>query len=176
MYDVDVIYMLIMQRCQHMDQEKQQRVDQYNMVWEWEARERERDFYPRPITIAMRILLRNVGLLKYYEEATSLKGNYSFLAQLIHRWDSHQHAFTVGPHQWYHPTEEDIYFITGLSRRGEDFPQFPDVPVGVATQIQPACSQRYIACDIHSLGIFQVASVQLEITSFGTEGIRCLSL
>jgi hypothetical protein len=49
MYDVDVIYMLIMQRCQCME-EKQQRLDQYNMVREWEARERERDLYPRPST------------------------------------------------------------------------------------------------------------------------------
>jgi hypothetical protein len=39
----------------------------------------------------------------------------------------------VGLDQWYHPTEEDVYFITGLYRRGKDFPQFPDVPVGVST-------------------------------------------
>jgi hypothetical protein len=32
---------------------------------------------------------------------------------------------------WYHPTEEDVYFITWLSRRGEDFPQFPELPHGV---------------------------------------------
>jgi hypothetical protein len=175
MYDVDVIYMLIMQRCQRME-EKQQRLDQYNMVWEWEARERERDLYPRPSTTATRLLLRNVGLLKYYEEATSLKGNSAFLAQLIHRWDAHQQAFRVGPHQWYHPTEEDIYFITGLSRRGEDFPQFLDVPVGVAAESQLAYSQRYIARDIPSPGDFQVAGGQLQITSFGAEDVRCLSL
>jgi hypothetical protein len=41
-------------------------------------------------------------------------------------------TFCVSLDQWYQPTKEDIYFITGLSRRGEDFPQFPDVPVGVA--------------------------------------------
>jgi hypothetical protein len=60
--------------------EKQHRVDQYNMVREWEAKERERDFYPRPSTTVTRVLLRNVGLLKYYEEATSLNGNSAFLA------------------------------------------------------------------------------------------------
>jgi hypothetical protein len=42
----------------------------------------------------------------------------------------------VGLDQWYHPTEEDIYFITGLSKRGEDFPQFLDVRVGVSTERQ----------------------------------------
>ena len=126
------------------------------MVWEWEARERERDLYPQPSTAATHVLLRNVCLLKYYEEATSLKGNFSFLAQLIHLWDSHQQTFIVGPHQCHHPTEEDMYFITGLSRRGEDFPQFPDVPMGVAAESQLAYSQRYIACDIPSPGNFQV--------------------
>jgi hypothetical protein len=45
-------------------------------------------------------------------------------------------TFRVGPDQWYHPTEEDMYFITGISRRGEDFPQFLDVPVGVAIESQ----------------------------------------
>jgi hypothetical protein len=49
-------------------------------------------------------------------------------------------AFTFAA-SWYHPTEEDIYFITGLSRRGEDFPQFPDVPVGVAAESQLMYSQ-----------------------------------
>jgi len=84
--------------------------------------QRERDLYPCSITATMRLLLRNVGLLKYYEEATSLKKNYAFLEQLIHQWDAHKHAFKVSPHQWYHSTEEAIYFITGLSKRGKDFP------------------------------------------------------
>jgi hypothetical protein len=48
-------------------EEKRQRVDQYNMVWEWEARERERYLYPWPSTASMQLVLRNVGLLKYYE-------------------------------------------------------------------------------------------------------------
>jgi hypothetical protein len=101
---------------------------------------------------------------------------FSFLAQLIHRWDAHQHAFRVSPHQWYHPTKEDIYFITGLSRRGEDFPQFPDVPVGVAAESHLAYSQRYIVHNIPSPGDFQVVGGQLLIASFGAKDIRCLSL
>jgi hypothetical protein len=82
MYDVDVIYMLIMYRRRCMD-EQQQTVDQYNMFKEWELVERERDLYPCPITAATWLLLRNVGLLKYYEEATFMKGNSAFLVQLI---------------------------------------------------------------------------------------------
>jgi hypothetical protein len=90
------------------------------------VRERERDLYPHPITAVTQVLLRNVGLLKYYEEATSLKGHSGFLVQLIRRWDVHRRAL-CGSDQWYQPTKEDIYFIIGLSRRGEYFPQFPDV-------------------------------------------------
>jgi hypothetical protein len=63
----------------------------YNVVREWEVREREmeRDLYPQHITTIDHVLLRNVGILKYYEEATSLKGHSGFLVHLIHRWDVH---------------------------------------------------------------------------------------
>jgi hypothetical protein len=82
----------------------------------------------------------------------------------------------VGPNQWYHPTKEDIYFITGLSRRGEYFPQFPYVPVGVSPKSQVMYSQRYIGVDLHSPTNFQVYGEQLQITSFGAEEVRFLSL
>ena len=97
------------------------------MIHLWEARERERDAYPCPITKATQGLLKQVGLLKLYEEANSLKGHGVLLRHLIRRWNAHRHAFRVGPNEWYVPTEEDIYFITGLSRRGVDFPWFPEV-------------------------------------------------
>ena len=74
------------------------------------------------------------------------------------------------------PTKEDIYFITGLSRRGQDFPQFPDVPVSYAIGNQLVYSQRYISADILSPTDFQVFGGQLRITSFGGEEVRCLSL
>jgi hypothetical protein len=124
MSEADVFHMLIMQRCEWREQQQQQEkgVDLYNVVREWEARERERDLYPHPIIAATHVLLRDVGLLKYYEEATSLKGHSSLLVHLIRRWDVHRQDFRVGLDQWYHPTEEDIYFITELSRTGEDFP------------------------------------------------------
>ena len=82
MSEADVFHMLIMQirdqREQHL-QQKKQRVELYNVVWEWEARERETDLYPLPITAKTHVLLRNVGLLKYYEEDTSLKGHFRLL-------------------------------------------------------------------------------------------------
>jgi hypothetical protein len=56
-------------------------VDLYNITWEWEGR--ERDLYPCVITAATHVLSRNVGLFKYYEEATSLKGHFGLLLHLI---------------------------------------------------------------------------------------------
>ena len=106
------------------------------MVRLWEARERESDAYPRPITAATQGLLRQVGLLKFYEEATSLKGHGLFLRHLIRRWNALQHALQVGPNQWSTPIEEDIYFIIGLSRRGVDFPSFLEVPASCVAGIQ----------------------------------------
>ena len=106
------------------------------MVRLWEARERERDAYPRPITATTQGLLRQVGLLKFYEEATSLKGHGFFFRNLIRRWNAHQQAFRVGRNHWYMPNEEDIYFVTGLLRRGVDFPSFLEVPVGYAAGSQ----------------------------------------
>ena len=120
------------------------------MVHLWEAQERERDAYPRPITAATQGLLRKVGLLKFYEEATSLKGHGLFFRHLIRRWNAHRHAFQVGHNQWYRPTEKDIYFITGLSRRGVDFPSFPEALVGYVVGSELVYSQRYISADILS--------------------------
>ena len=73
--------MWVIQRCQSREEREQQEhmVDQYNVVLLWEARERERDMYPHPITTATQALLRELGLLKFYEEATSLKGHNGLL-------------------------------------------------------------------------------------------------
>jgi hypothetical protein len=120
--------------------------------------------------------LRDVGLLKYYEEATSLKGNSGLLVHLIHQWNVHRQYFCVGPDQWYHPTEEDIYFIIGLSRRGDDFPQFPYLLVGVVVESHLMYSQRYIGFGVLSPTNCQVFGGQLKIASFGAEEVRFLSL
>jgi hypothetical protein len=56
----------------------------------------------------------------------------------------------VGLYKWYHPSEEDIFFIIGLSKREEDFPQFLDVPVGVSVDSKLMYSQRYIGVEVLS--------------------------
>jgi len=114
--------------------------DQYNVFRPWEARERERDLYPHPISVVTLALLMNVGLLKYYQEATSLKVHSILFLHLIHQWSVQEQVFHVDPNMWYRPFQEDIYFINGLSRRGEDFPEFPDFLLGFAAESQPVYS------------------------------------
>ena len=98
------------------------------MVKQCEDRERERDLYPHPITAQTRQILRNVGLLKFYQEDTSLKGNSVLLGQLIRHWDRRWKKFTFGPDQWVQLTKEDVYLITRLSNSGDYFPQFLYIP------------------------------------------------
>jgi hypothetical protein len=75
---------------------------------------------------------------------------------------------------WYHPMEEDVYFIIGLSRRGVYFPHFPALPLGVAGETQLAYVQRYVSPDITSASEFQVKGGQLQIGAFEREDVRCL--
>ena len=117
-----------------------------------------------------------VGLLKFYGEATYLKAHSVFFRYLICRWNTHRQAFQVGPDQWYTPTEEYIYFITGLLRRRLDFPSFPDVPDGCVVGIQLVYSQRYIGAHVLSPLKFQVPGSQLRIGAFGRQDVQCLSL
>jgi len=146
------------------------------MIWTWQAREIEMDLYPCPITAAIWALLRNVGLLKYYEEDASLKEHSVLLVHIIRRWSAQEHACHVGLRVWYRPTKEDIYFITGLSRRGEYFHLFPDIPHGVAAKIQLAYTQRYVKPHVIRPSNFQVCGGQLCISSFAIEEVRCPSL
>ena len=74
------------------------------------------------------------------------------------------------------PTEEDIYFIIGISRRGVEFPSFIKVPTGYVARSQLVYSQRYIGVDILSLSYFHVFGGRLRISAFGSQEVRFLSL
>lgn len=58
--------------------------------------------------------------------------------------------------QHYYPTKEDKYFIIGLSRRGEDWPQFPKLSIGVEVETQLIYVQRYVSPYILEPKDFQV--------------------
>lgn len=123
------------------------------------------------------MIFRNVGLFKYYEEGTSLKAHSILLVHLIRQWNYvRKQDFRVSPELWYRPTEEHIHFITDLSRRGEDFSQFLDVPHVVVTEIQLTYTQRYVRPHAVCPSYFQVGGGQVQILSFATEEARCLSL
>jgi hypothetical protein len=72
--------------------------------------------------------------------------------------------------------EEDIYFITGLSRRGEVWPQFLDLLPGIAGESQLAYVQRYVQFGHCFTSRFQVVGGQIQIDSFGAEEVKCMSL
>ena len=119
-------------------------------------RERERERFSHPITQHTRDLLRHVDLLKFYEEDTSLRGKSTFLQQYICHWDHAQQAFRIGPDSWYLPMDEDIHFVIGLSRKGEDWSQFPELVVNIATKMKLIYVQRYFILDIVDPTNFQV--------------------
>jgi hypothetical protein len=50
-------------------------------------------------------IFMDVGLLKFYEEDTTLKDKIEFFYQIIHYWDAIKHAFKVGPNMWYYAIE-----------------------------------------------------------------------
>jgi hypothetical protein len=85
------------------------------MVLEWHEREHEEDNSiagNHPPTIAA---LRNGGLLKYFR-IPGMRAQVRLLEYLVHMWDPDQKVFHVGVHTL--PLYiEDIYFLTGLSRR-----------------------------------------------------------
>jgi hypothetical protein len=86
------------------------------MVLEWCEREHKEDNSiagNHPPTIAS---LRNCGLLKYFR-IPGMRAQVKLLEYLVHMWDPDQQVFHVGVHTLSLDIE-DIYFLTGLSRRG----------------------------------------------------------
>jgi hypothetical protein len=86
------------------------------MVLEWREREHEEDntnAKNHPLTIST---LRDCGLLKYFR-IPGMRAQVRLLEYLVWMWDPDQQVFNVGAHTLTIDIEE-IYFLTGLSRRG----------------------------------------------------------
>jgi hypothetical protein len=89
------------------------------MVLEWREREHEDDNETaknHPLTLAS---LRDCGLLKYFR-IPGMRAQVQLLEHLVRMWDPDQQVFNVGAHTLTIDIE-DIYFLTGLSRRGSYF-------------------------------------------------------
>jgi hypothetical protein len=83
---------------------------------EWREREHEDDdsmALNDPGTIDA---LRQCGLLKFFK-IQGMRAQRRLLEYLVHMWDADQQVFHVGVHVLSLDIE-DIYFLTGLSRRG----------------------------------------------------------
>jgi hypothetical protein len=83
---------------------------------EWREREHEDDDFivgNDPGTVNA---LRQCGLLKFFK-IQGMRAQLRLLEYLVHMWDVDQQVFHVGVHMLSLDIE-DIYFLTGLSRRG----------------------------------------------------------
>ncbi len=61
--------------------------------------------------------LKQCGLLKYFM-TQCMRKQVALLEMIVGMWDINDQAFHVGPHILKLELE-DIYFLTGLSKRGE---------------------------------------------------------
>ena len=68
-------------------------------------------------------------------------------------------AFKVKLDLWYHPIEEDIYFIIGLSRREEVWPQFLELAIDIAGEIQLVMFQDVLVMALSTLQISKLPVV-----------------
>ena len=87
-------------------------------MFEWREREHGQDgeeAMDDPTTI---LALRNYGLLKFFKTQCMQK-QIHLLELIVSMWDVNDQAFWVGPHILKIEIEE-IYFLTGLSNRGEE--------------------------------------------------------
>jgi hypothetical protein len=110
------------------------------MVLEWREREHEEhnaNAENHPPTIAA---LRDCGLLKYFR-IPGMRAQVRLLVYLVRMWDPDQQVFNVGAHTLAIDIE-DIYFLTGLSRRGS-YVSLTDNRGG-GLKMSEYCNQYYV--------------------------------
>jgi hypothetical protein len=83
---------------------------------EWREREHEEEDYFVRNDPGMVMALWQCGLLKFFK-IQGMRAQLRLLEYLVHMWDVNEQAFHVGAHILTIDIK-DIYFLTGLSRRG----------------------------------------------------------
>jgi len=83
---------------------------------EWKEREHEAAEMAALHSLVCIQTLRNCGLLKFFR-THNMRRQVELLDRLVHMWDPDLQVFQVGAHTL-EIDIEDIYFITGLSKRG----------------------------------------------------------
>jgi hypothetical protein len=84
--------------------------------WSGMQREHEEEDYFIGNDPEIVMALRQCGLLKFFR-IQGMRAQLRLLEYLVHMWDVNEQAFCVGVHTLTIDIE-DIYFLTGLSRRG----------------------------------------------------------
>ena len=90
-------------------------VSKIKMV-EWREREHGDDDDVALQDVNTLLELKQCGLLKYFM-TQCMRKQTALLDLIVHMWDVNDQAFHVGPHML-RLELEDIYFLTGLSKRG----------------------------------------------------------
>jgi len=86
------------------------------MVLEWCEREHVEDDSIAKNHLSTVATLQDYGLLKFFR-ILGMRAQVGLLEYLVLMWDPDQQLFHVGVHT-FSLDIEDIYFLTGLSRRG----------------------------------------------------------
>jgi hypothetical protein len=108
------------------------------------SREREHEAISELVTRDPKIVaaLMQCGLLKFFL-CLLMQAQQRLLNALVDYWNPDAEAFMLEG-QSLVPTTEDIYFLTGLSRRGEpvNFKTFPSEPLNIVELIALHCEAR----------------------------------
>ena len=110
------------------------------MYVHWREREHEDiDFLVSKYPVVVVVVLSQCGLLKFFQ-CLLMRAQPRFLNDLIDYWHPNTEAFMLEG-QSLTPTTEDIYFLTGLSRRGDPFNlhTFPPEPHNIEEFIRLHC-------------------------------------
>ena len=83
---------------------------------EWKEREHEMDDITALRSPRTRASLRSCGLLKFFK-LQKMKSKVLLLEHIIGLWDINEQGFRIGT-QLLTIELEDVYFLTGLSKRG----------------------------------------------------------
>lgn len=134
------------------------------MVIKWKERQHEREEINTLRNVASVAMLHDCGLLKFFQ-TSSMRVQLPLLTRIIEWWDLEEGSFHVGDQtltiDW-----DDIYFKTGLSRRGH-----PVNLRGAATDVGDTMEALIEQCCVPSS---RELSNQLKIADVQDQGLKMI--
>ena len=110
-------------------------------------------------------VLKNYGLYKFWV-IQGMRAQVELMTWLVNKWDVQDQCFIIGDH-WLKIELEDIYFLTGLSKRGENISLF-----GVRQGGLPVASYKQEFCSgesepkVNRIDIKTILWLDLKFISF----------